>query len=108
MIAKAIPEVHNDSDAFYWKEIFPFGYSIRTKYILKSDEPEYADLMLDGDFHTDTSQGETRYVCNRCNVASGWKPRLFGSLDVGFELIYECKNCRKGKMRVYTPVIEID
>ena len=64
--------------------------------------------MLDGDFHIDDSHGRNEYVCNHCNTAFGWHPRLFGSLDVRLELVYECKNCRKGRMRVYTPMIEVD
>ena len=108
MVTKVIPEVHDGSNPYCWQEIFPRGYSTRTKYILKSDEPDSADLMLDGDFHIDDSHGRNVYVCNHCNTAFGWHPRLFGSLDVGLELIYECKNCGKGRMRVYTPIIEVD
>lgn len=96
-LTKRIPEVHEGSDPYYWAVVYPDSYKQRTKYTLCCADGSYPDLILDGEFLHEGS----KVVC-RCCKSSVWRPRMFGSLDVGYELIYECKTCGKSRFRCYT------
>ena len=106
---KPIPQVHKDSNEFYWKTIFPNSYKNRT--INECDlltEPGKSTLIIDGDVTVKSKgiiepEGTKHFLfCNNCNtqILKPTKPRLFGSLDVGYELVYHCPVC-DSKFRIY-------
>ena len=87
----SIPEVHEYSSNFYWKEIFPKSYTHRN--IVKLGN---TGLIADGDISNNRH-------CIYCDNNT-YKPKLFGTFDVGHELVYECTKCGKSKVRIYTSI----
>lgn len=91
----SVPQVHTNNDAFYWKIIFPLSYKNRNiiPYIHESK------LILDGDVYT---KENNKLYCNRCNNnITHLVPMMFGSADVGYELVYKCPDCDNMICRIY-------
>lgn len=101
---RKIPQVSKGSDIYYWSVIFPSGYKNRTITIMDwHNVPEEYRILADGDIRFELEDGKHVPYCNCCNKrihkSSG---KLFGSIDVGYELVYYCDNCNEGKYRIYS------
>lgn len=60
----------------YWNKLWPSKYSNKAKW---------RNLFFQGNFEMINN----RPTCSKCNNHK-WYPKMFGSIDVGYELIYVC------------------
>ena len=100
-IPKSIPQVREGNDVKYWTEIFPHGYKHKKDIIteLKLDSIGKIKFHCQGDIIENPKKKNGFPICS-CGKGA-FQGKVWGSLDVGYELIYECKNCGN-KMRVWT------
>lgn len=99
---KYIHEVNELSDAYYWKEIFPNSYKKR-KITPMTWMPSVKGSLLyaDGDIRFELIDSDHVCFCNICNSKiNRLSCKLFGSIDVGRQLVYMCPSCN-AKARLY-------
>lgn len=99
-----VAECDEDSNPKFWKELFPKQmYKHRNRIELKSSSLNKADLVADGDIYQSEEDGKLVTRCADCHEKLISNPKMFGTVDVGYQLIYTCAKCGKGYHRIYTP-----